>query len=223
VIGSPQQAAAEAILAHLQQATGEEPGAEQAWHVEMQLTAQQRKQLASTQGAIVATGGASPWVGSQSFELACETAEGAVRIPVTAQVSLPSSVVTVTRSVPKGAVLRAADVVLVAQDAKTSARNEEAFHAIGEVLGKEAMRPIAPGQVLDNSNLRRPVLIRRGEVVTVYARAAGIEVRTTGRALDDGSEGDLVGIESIDGPQKRQFDAKVCGPQTVEVWAGGVK
>ena len=65
--------------------------------------------------------------------------------------------------------------------------------------------------------LRTPALVRRGDVVTVYARSAGIRVRTAARARDDGSQGDLVSVESL--LDRSTFFARVSGIREVEVYA----
>ena len=101
-------------------------------------------------------------------------------------------------------------------------RVDESFHSFEDVIGKETQRAISPGQVLDQNYVRSPILVRRGDVVTVYARAAGIRVRTTGRAISDGSQGDLIAIETLETGSREKFDARVTGAQVVEVWAGSI-
>ena len=59
--------------------------------------------------------------------------------------------------------------------------------------------------------------MRRGEVVTVYARASGIRVRTVARSRDDGGEGELVSVESL--ADRSTFYARVSGIREVEVYA----
>ena len=46
-----------------------------------------------------------------------------------------------------------------------------------------------------------------------------MQVRTTGRALDDGGLDDLVGVESV--KDRRRFTARVSGYQELEVFARG--
>ena len=56
--------------------------------------------------------------------------------------------------------------------------------------------------------------------MTVYARSAGLRVRTTARAKDDGSVGDLIAVDSL--LNKQSFFARVSGIQEVEVFAHGI-
>jgi flagella basal body P-ring formation protein FlgA len=62
-------------------------------------------------------------------------------------------------------------------------------------------------------------LVQQNDVVTVYARAAGVQVRTQARARDAGSLGDLIAVESIS--DRKTYFARVSGIQEVEVDAHG--
>ena len=96
-------------------------------------------------------------------------------------------------------------------------QSTEGFRAIGEVIGRETTRAITRGEVLRPDWLRSPLLVRRGDMVTVCARAGGVCVRTTGRARDDGSLGDLVAVEAPD--SRDVYYACVVRPREVEVYA----
>jgi flagella basal body P-ring formation protein FlgA len=59
--------------------------------------------------------------------------------------------------------------------------------------------------------------VHRGEVVTVYARTAGIQIRTVARAREDGARGELVAVDSL--LDHSGFHARVSGIREVEVYA----
>jgi flagella basal body P-ring formation protein FlgA len=65
--------------------------------------------------------------------------------------------------------------------------------------------------------LRTPLMVHRGEIVTVYARSGGVSVRTTARVREDGGMGDLVSVESL--TERKGFIARVCGIRELEVFA----
>ncbi len=58
-------------------------------------------------------------------------------------------------------------------------------------------------------------LVNRGDVVTVWVRGPNVQVRTTGKARQDGRLGDSVLIEAPG--QRGVYSARVCGPRTVEI------
>ena len=60
-----------------------------------------------------------------------------------------------------------------------------------------------------------PPAVERGAIVTVSARAAGVRVTTSAKALESGASGETIGVELTDG--KQRVRARVSGPQMVEV------
>ena len=98
----------------------------------------------------------------------------------------------------------------------------DAMHTLDEVVGKEATRAVPAGTVLQTTALRAPVIIRRGEVITVYCRSPGIRVRTEARAREDGGLGDLISVEPLS-DRKKVFSARVSGIQEAEVYARAVQ
>ena len=101
---------------------------------------------------------------------------------------MPSAVVVTTGPVPRGAILSENDVTL--QRMKPDMQVDDAFQSLDDVVGREAVLAIAPGQILDPQYIRTPMLVKRGSVVTVYVQAPGVKIRTTARAREDGSKGD---------------------------------
>ena len=73
------------------------------------------------------------------------------------------------------------------------------------------------GSVIDRETVRAPLLVRRGDVVTVYARSGSVRVRTTARARDDASAGEVVSVESL--ADRSTYLARVSGIREVEVFA----
>jgi flagella basal body P-ring formation protein FlgA len=91
------------------------------------------------------------------------------------------------------------------------------FASLDDVVGKEAARNIPAGQTLDNQYVRSPLLVKRGDVVDLFARAAGVQVSTKARAREEGSHGDLINVELL--ADRRPLLARVCGIQEVEILA----
>jgi flagella basal body P-ring formation protein FlgA len=208
--------AAEAIARFLRQAV---PGGT-SWNVELSLSDAQARAIPADGRKIAVRGGEPPWTGSQSFELAVETPEGPSRLVVRAEVSARQPLVVAAVALARGAVVRETDVQVVQASAVTDA--PDAAHALDDVVGKEAVRAIPAGAVVQSSMLRSPLVIRRGEIITVYARSAGIRVRTTARAREDGGLGDLISVELLS-DRRKVYSARVSGIQEAEVFARAVQ
>lgn len=201
----------DAIVRYLQQQTS----ADQPWIVQLDLGDEHARAIANASREIRISGGAPPWEGSQSFEVTVPAADPPERFAVEARVEAPAACVVTVRSLSRGVVIRETDVELQRNAPREGAG--EPFYSLEEVVGKETARAIPVGKNVTHDCLRAPLLVRRGDVVTVYARTAGIRIRTTARAKDDGSQGDLIPVESLQ--DRASYLARVCAIREVEVFA----
>lgn len=204
------QRVTEALVGYLSDHAGET----KRWNVKIELNDQQTEALAGT-SSLEISGGAQPWVGRQTFRVVDRQATGEYATTIEAEVTLPAMIVVATRTLPRGAVVHAAD--LQVQATRPHEAQLESFGRVEDVVGQELRRSIGAGQVLTQGDLRPPILVRRGDPVTVYARSPGIQVRTTARAAEDGALGDLITVESLS--DRKRFFASVSGIQEVEIYA----
>ena len=207
-----QRRVCEAVLKYL----NDHASAQQAWDVEVELGEDQARVLAESARPITVSGGQPPWTGPQRFAVADRRGpQGPARVALDAQVSVRAPVVVAVHALARGAVIREGDVELQQTAAADGAAG--ALRSLEEALGRETVRAVPAGKVLTTDALRTPLWVQRGEVVTVYARTAGIQIRTAARARDDGSQGELVAVESL--LDRSTFYARVSGIREVEVYA----
>ncbi len=136
LVQQAQRMASDAIVRYLR-----ENVADEAWRVTVELSDEQAQLIATADELIAATGGQSPWIGRQHFELRAR-GNTAAPLAVTAEVALPAAVVVTTHAVPRGAIVRASDIELQRCSAETPVA--AMFQTAEEVVGKEAIKPIAP-------------------------------------------------------------------------------
>jgi flagella basal body P-ring formation protein FlgA len=113
-------------------------------------------------------------------------------------------------------VFTAADVEI--QETQTAPRANDrrvAVDSIESIIGMEARQPIAAGAVVYTEAVQSPILVKRGELITVSSQGSGFRVKTTARALHDCSKGELVQVESLQ--TKERFDARVVGPREAAI------
>ncbi len=79
------------------------------------------------------------------------------------------------------------------------------------VVGQAVRRSLQPGEVLRADHLEAPVVIERGQDVSVRAIRGTVVVTTIARARSDAREGELVELEAKD-RSGRRFTARVSGP-----------
>jgi flagellar basal body P-ring formation protein FlgA len=205
----------EAIVRFLQTAAA---GA--SWNVEVTLTDAQARAIPAEGSKIVVRGGEPPWTGSQQFDISVDTHDGPGRFTIRAEVAARQPIVVAAVALARGSVVRQCDVQVVPASAVTD--STDAAHTLDDVVGKEATRAVPAGSVVQTSAIRSPVVVRRGEVITVYSRSPGIRVRTEARAREDGGVGDLISVEPLS-DRKKVFSVRVSGIQEAEVFARAVQ
>lgn len=83
-----------------------------------------------------------------------------------------------------------------------------------DAVGQMSRRMLRPGDILRSGQLSSPVMVKRGDAVTMIARRDGIEVSTAGEALDAGARGAMVRVRNANSGQVVRM--RVAGPGTVE-------
>jgi flagella basal body P-ring formation protein FlgA len=83
-----------------------------------------------------------------------------------------------------------------------------------DAVGQTSRRMLRAGDVLRNSSLSAPVLVKRGDAVVMIARIEGVEVSTAGEALDAGTKGATIRVRNIASGQTLRM--RVIAPGTVE-------
>ena len=194
--------------------------AERPWEIAIKLTPEQANTLATSGQIVEITGGRLPYTGAQQFQI--RMASGAA-VMVNAMVTLPTEIVVLCRTLPKGYIISEADVMLQRVD---KVKGENFFLDIHSVVGKETVRKVGELTPLTASDVRLPLWVRQGEVITIRGKSGGITVRMVATALQDGVEGDTITVAKISSPTTKRgkkeepvtFLARVCAPKTAEVF-----
>lgn len=192
--------------------SGEEP-----WQIELDLDPDTARWISAAQSLSV-NGDQTPATGRQCFEVTVHVGNETKTIDVVAELSLPPLVVVPVRAIPRQSRIRRTDLDLRRVD--QSVLTAGCAQRLEDVVGKEAAHTLAMGKPIALSHVSEPVLVRRGDIVTVLVRTAGIRVRTQARARDDGAQGELVAVESLS--DRRTYFAQVSGIREVEVLASPV-
>jgi flagella basal body P-ring formation protein FlgA len=188
--------------------------------LDFELTEATARLVADPVAPIQITGGSAPWTGSQRFEILVTGPQGPAHASIDATVRVIAPVVVAVHPLTRGTVVREGDVALQRPASGYPAAAEKlpgALHSLDEALGHELVRAVGTGSPVTSDALRPPLVVHRGEVVSVLARAGGIRIRTNARSRDEGSVGDLVAVESL--LNRSTYYARVSGTRQVEVYA----
>jgi flagella basal body P-ring formation protein FlgA len=116
-----------------------------------------------------------------------------VFVPVTLESEV--TVLVLRESAARGARLSAAQV---AAETRRVSGLPAAYISDVEVLARHTLtRPLTAGAVLTADALLPDYIIHQGQQVTLVAAGAGIEVRASGKALEDAREGGRVRVQNL--------------------------
>jgi flagella basal body P-ring formation protein FlgA len=82
-----------------------------------------------------------------------------------------------------------------------------------EVRGMQTRRMLAAGQPFRADDVRHPIVVAKGQTITMQFTAPGVELTAMGRAMSEGGVGDTVTIQNP--VSYRMIAAIVVGPGTV--------
>ena len=122
-------------------------------------------------------------------------------------------VATLARPLARGDVVRASDVVM--ERRPKSDVNGDIAETADSIVGMALRRASRAGQLVRMTDLMRPELVARNETVIAIFEAPGIMLTSRAKALESGTEGDLISVLNLQ--SKRTVQATVTGQGTVTV------
>ncbi|MCK6372060.1 MAG: flagellar basal body P-ring formation protein FlgA [Gammaproteobacteria bacterium] len=179
-------AAEDAVRARLNDQNGEVLVRADALDPRLRLPACETALLGETPQALAESG-------RVSARVSC-TAASSWRLFVPVQVSVQKDLVVTTTPLERGKVLAAADVKLAKRDVGSAPNGY--LTSLEAAIGQVARRNVPAGAVLSPVQLDAPVLVVRGQPVTLEVRSGGIVVRMAGLAKADGSLGESIPVQN---------------------------
>lgn len=131
----------------------------------------------------------------------------------TAMVEVP----VLTRRIQPGDIIDASDVVM----AKVPRDRYAAMDMITDpraLVGRTGRHSLMPDQPVRGGDVRAPIVINRGSLVTIMLQNAAMTLTVQGRSVGEGGVGDTILVTNTS--SNRQLDAVVAGPGLVMVQAG---
>jgi flagella basal body P-ring formation protein FlgA len=103
-------------------------------------------------------------------------------------------VVVPVRDIARGEVLAGSDLSFGTFNG--TALMNGTITSMDAVAGMEARRVLHAGQTLSAGDLRRPIVVNKGQTVTMMFEAPGVELTAMGRAMSEGGIGDTVTVQN---------------------------
>jgi flagellar basal body P-ring formation protein FlgA len=117
--------------------------------------------------------------------------------------------ISVDRPVERGEVLQASDLTVLRRPKAQS----EGLAQMSAAIGLAARHQLRPGQPIYVTDLTKPMVVQRDELVTLVFEAPGLTLTLRGKAQEAGAVGDTIGI--LNEQTKRVVQGVVSGPGRV--------
>ena len=135
------------------------------------------------------------------------------KVTIQCAVKLYRQIVVAAGPINAGEILTASSLRLERMDAGKLGAGY--FTEINKVINLMARRSLTPGMVVMDSMVNKPILIKRGTLINLVARIGSMEITTTGQAMQNGIEGQLIRVKNIN--STKIISGKVLDENTVQV------
>lgn len=106
-------------------------------------------------------------------------------------------------------------VILEGDVRETADSIDGALNDVADAVGREARKTIYSGRPIMPGDLRAASLVHRNDIVTLRFLSGPLNIRTEGRALARGGEGDRIAVMNL--KSRTVIHGRVTGPGIVEV------
>lgn len=151
--------------------------------------------------------------GRFSAKLLWQGENGSQIIRVKGRVDAVSEIPVLTRRIMRGNNISNRDITWI--KVRTTRLQRDMITDHGDLIGMTAKRTIAANQPIRTSEIRRPLMVEKGSSVTIALTTALMQLTTKGRALEDGSKGDIIRVSNLQ--TKTVIEAEITGPGTARV------
>jgi flagella basal body P-ring formation protein FlgA len=147
-----------------------------------------------------------------SFEIANDASSAPTRLRFTGSAVETVEAAVLARGVERNEVIKSSDV-LIERRPKVEVGNDAAGR--DNAVGMQARRQLRAGQALRVTDLTKPDLVTRDQNVTLIYESSGLYLTIRGKALEGGTEGDVVNVLNLQ--SKRMVSGVVAGRGQVSV------
>jgi len=135
------------------------------------------------------------------------------RVTLTAHLTTLGEVLVAKAHLPRGKVLEVQDLEVVVRDLNEAPK--DVISSMEAALGKVLKRFVSQGEALRLSALEEPILIKRGQLVTILAENERLKITALGMAQENGVKGDIIKVTNVD--SKKVVQGRVVEKDTVRV------
>lgn len=147
-----------------------------------------------------------------TFEIGNENGTAAAKLRFTGTAVETVEATVLARNVERNEILKSSDVVV---ERRPKAEVGADAAARDRAVGMQARRQLRAGQAIRTADLVKPDLVQRDQNVVLVYEVPGIYITMRGKALDNGTEGDVVNVMNLQ--SKRTLSGTVIGRGQVSI------
>jgi flagellar basal body P-ring formation protein FlgA len=147
-----------------------------------------------------------------TFEIANDSVATPTRLRFTGTAIETVEAAVLSRNVERNEVIKSADVVV---ERRPRAEVGADVAARDRAVGMQARKQLRAGQALKTADLAKPDLVTRDQNVTLIYESVGLYLTIRGKALEGGTEGDVVSVLNLQ--SKRTVSGVVIGRGQVSI------
>jgi flagella basal body P-ring formation protein FlgA len=117
------------------------------------------------------------------------------------------------RQVRAGDTIKDSDVEL--RDVALSRTRSDTISDMASLIGKSPVRAISPGRPIREQEIAKPTLVQKNSIVQMRYNSPGVNITTTGQAVDEGGKGSVISVRNIN--SKKLVRAVVVDENTVAI------
>ncbi len=130
-----------------------------------------------------------------------------------ASIKVYENIVIANNSMARGEEISTDDITLDKRD--ISSLRAGYLTNIKQAIGKKLKRPLQKGSVIRHQFLKAPLMVKKGHIVTIIAKNSQLTIRMAGKALSNGSKGELISVKNS--KSGRVVQGKVVAENLVQI------
>jgi flagella basal body P-ring formation protein FlgA len=143
----------------------------------------------------------------------------ATRVKVSGHVYTTTRIPVLSHAMGRGEVITEKDLQM--QDIRDEYVRQDVITNPRQLLGQEPRYQLRSGMPVRTAEVQRPVLVGKNTPVTMVLKTPFMQLSAQGRAIEDGSQGDIIRVTN--NQTKQTVEAKVEGPGMVSVALNGIR
>jgi flagella basal body P-ring formation protein FlgA len=146
---------------------------------------------------------------NNTVKISCASAVSPWAIYTISTITQEMNVISASTELPKHHIISAQDLMTLKQDVN---RLRGGYTTKGlDLIGQQVKRPIRAGTVIYRNQLQFPVIIEKGDKVTIVTKRGALSVIHQGIALDDAIKGERVRVKNNGSSRTIQGQAVSAG------------